>query len=563
MSLHRIGRQHLELRVSGEAAAAAAYAELRAAFGDRVAPLLDAVLSAACPDGETLRVERVELDLGVVPACGLTEALLARLRDPLEAALQSRYRPAEGGAAARVRRMRNEDVELERVVAFVRSGAVSWRDAGLGRMDLEATVLRCSARAPHALRTQLQRVPWPAAQRLRWLLTPAARRRLLADLTGLPPSTVDEWYERAAALARAAAEATSSPPLLSQGLEGRLFESTLAAVLQSDGARAAIEALATALWDVLRGASGAAAARVLAAAAKAARAAQPPHSVWRRTVEAASRLTSGEVGPRRDAAAAPALTGTPAADARTTEPRVALAGDLPRSEGDACDASVASLDTARPVTAAGPRATAEHARASTPSAGRPDRIASPSAPTPRPAPREAQRGGEAVSSDDLWVGQAGLVLLWPFLTRFFQALGLLVEKRFADADARERAVLLLAHLADGGRAWGEHELALHKLLCGHPLARPLATEIALRDDERGPVEACLASVLEHWGALQSTSAAGLRQAFVCRGGRLRVRDSGATLTVPRTGVDVLLDRLPWGFGLVLLPWMERPLYVEW
>ena len=29
------------------------------------------------------------------------------------------------------------------------------------------------------------------------------------------------------------------------------------------------------------------------------------------------------------------------------------------------------------------------------------------------------------------------------------------------------------------------------------------------------------------------------------------------------GHDVLLDTLPWGIGLVLLPWMEQPLHVEW
>ncbi len=54
----------------------------------------------------------------------------------------------------------------------------------------------------------------------------------------------------------------------------------------------------------------------------------------------------------------------------------------------------------------------------------------------------------------------------------------------------------------------------------------------------------------------------LRNGDRMSGDLLRV-DEGWRLKVARTGYDVLLDRLPWGIGFVLLPWMKQPLYVEW
>jgi hypothetical protein len=38
---------------------------------------------------------------------------------------------------------------------------------------------------------------------------------------------------------------------------------------------------------------------------------------------------------------------------------------------------------------------------------------------------------------------------------------------------------------------------------------------------------------------------------------------GWSLLVARLGRDVLLERLPWSIGHVVLPWMQEPLYVEW
>ena len=56
---------------------------------------------------------------------------------------------------------------------------------------------------------------------------------------------------------------------------------------------------------------------------------------------------------------------------------------------------------------------------------------------------------------------------------------------------------------------------------------------------------------------------GLRSSFLEREGRLSEGEQGWQLQVQRVGFDVLLDQLPWGIGCVSLPWMNRPLFVEW
>ncbi|MDA0349041.1 MAG: contractile injection system tape measure protein [Verrucomicrobia bacterium] len=70
---------------------------------------------------------------------------------------------------------------------------------------------------------------------------------------------------------------------------------------------------------------------------------------------------------------------------------------------------------------------------------------------------------------------AGVVLLHPFLPVYFERLGLWQSGGFADSAAHERAVHLAAHLATGRDRHDEPELALAKVLCGWPLARPVAT----------------------------------------------------------------------------------------
>jgi len=182
-----------------------------------------------------------------------------------------------------------------------------------------------------------------------------------------------------------------------------------------------------------------------------------------------------------------------------------------------------------------------------------------------PAPPGKPAGLDA----PLWVADAGQVLLAAFAERLFGQLGLLQQGRFANEAAQAQAVLCLQALVQGRTATAEPAWPLSKLLCGLEPGALLAEVAPLDDETHELLEGLLGAVITHWKALGSTSVAGLRESFLRREGRLtcRSRDAGEAqqwlLQVQPRAFDMLLDRLPWGFTTIKLPWMNGVLHVEW
>jgi hypothetical protein len=161
------------------------------------------------------------------------------------------------------------------------------------------------------------------------------------------------------------------------------------------------------------------------------------------------------------------------------------------------------------------------------------------------------------------VHNAGLVLLGAYAPRLFSMLDLTDGPAFVEADAAARAVHLLQWLVDERSDREEHLLALNKLLCGLPLATPLPREVALQAHEQDAGRRLLQAVISHWNALGSTSVQGLRETFLQREGRLQRDDDAWRLRVAPRAFDMLLDRLPWGYATLKLPWMKEVLHVDW
>lgn len=181
----------------------------------------------------------------------------------------------------------------------------------------------------------------------------------------------------------------------------------------------------------------------------------------------------------------------------------------------------------------------------------------------RPAPRATPQDGETV-----YLANAGLVLLHPFLPHFFRALNLLRDHpasiaNTAGADDATRAVHLLQYLVDQRCDAAEPELVLNKLLCGLAPDTPVGRAITPTPEELAVCDSLLGAVIGNWPAIAATSRAGLRDTFLQRDGRLQLRDGKWKLTVARKTVDVLVDMLPWAISMVLHPWMPAPLSVEW
>jgi len=160
------------------------------------------------------------------------------------------------------------------------------------------------------------------------------------------------------------------------------------------------------------------------------------------------------------------------------------------------------------------------------------------------------------------VAAAGADIIHPFLQELFREQSLLKENDFRSEECRHIAVHMLAYLAFGNLDIEEYDLLLPKLLCAMPWEHALLPwEIA--DEQRKGCDELLGAVLHHWSALKSQSVQFLRQQFFWCNGKLKTVDGGWRLTIKKRAQDILLDKLPWGVGVIQMVWMNGTLHVTW
>ena len=182
---------------------------------------------------------------------------------------------------------------------------------------------------------------------------------------------------------------------------------------------------------------------------------------------------------------------------------------------------------------------------------------------PRPSGRGSllDRVEQPEAREGLYIDNAGLVLLHPFLPQLFSSLGIAVDDRLIRP---ERALCLLHYLATGQTVAPEYALVLPKILCHVSLDWPVESDVELTTAEQEEAVALLESVIHHWEALRNTSPDGLRGTFLLRSGKVLMREDGDwVLQVEANTADILLDQLPWGISMIKLPWMRTMLWVEW
>jgi hypothetical protein len=165
--------------------------------------------------------------------------------------------------------------------------------------------------------------------------------------------------------------------------------------------------------------------------------------------------------------------------------------------------------------------------------------------------------------DTIYIKNAGLVILHPFLSTYFKRLEMLDNGDFVNEEMRHRAVHLLQYLAFGTETNEEHELVLNKILCNIPVEEPIMPGIELTEQERTISAELLNAVILQWDKLKNSTAEGFQASFIQREGGLYKVDENWNLKVEQRGYDVLLSTLPWGLGMVKTPWMTDFIYVEW
>lgn len=166
-------------------------------------------------------------------------------------------------------------------------------------------------------------------------------------------------------------------------------------------------------------------------------------------------------------------------------------------------------------------------------------------------------------SDEIYLNNSGIVIFWPYLSSFFKSLGLTENNQFIDQEKQERAVCLLQYLVTANQDFLEYDIMLNKILCGIDLETPLDLNIELTENEIQESENLLIAVIKNWAVLKETTSAGLRSMFLTREGMISKRDGNWLLRIDEKAQDVLIGKMPWSIATIKLPWMKNLLFVEW
>ncbi|HEX6368218.1 MAG TPA: contractile injection system tape measure protein [Longimicrobium sp.] len=552
---HRIRRQVWRVRAPSQADAFALRGELRAAWEDTLLPALEQAFDQAAPDDRVIRIPRLELRLRLGSAGALAEELPRLIREAaaVELAVLRRggvpevWEADAGGASS------PEEDRRGTLLHYLRTGTLPWAASG-AVVDEVARSLRIAFRA-EGMRwvDALAAAPDPRAFAFR-LLQMLEDADAPAWIAALPPRVPARW--RRVLLRLLAPAAAASPPPRTEAAEAepgrggdahrvddaeptpapRHTRLALAAALLA-------EALTRPVDDTPQG---------LAAASSRASGGDPGGAI------ALLLASLPEMAPAREAARSPRREGGKRGEASRG------AADRDGALEDAQEAVPGGTGVGS-TTAGGPGATVTTATAAAAAAaakgsaaeGSTGATAAPSAKTPA---REGEAAGEPFG---VAVANAGLILLHPFIAMLMERTGL----REGDAipkHALPHAAALLHFLATGRDDVQEWELGLAKVLLGlEPDATLLVAEGLLRPEDREECQGVLLSAIAHWTVLKNSSPALLRETFLRRGGLLHRGGQGWLLRVEPASFDVLLGQLPWGIGLVKLPWMTHPIYTEW
>lgn len=501
---HHIRRQRWRVSAGNSATAFATRSLLRQEL-DTLNQVFERALDAACPDQEVIHIPRLELNLRIAGHDELFEQLSLALAEQL-AGLSTMTRKATPQRLSQAAQRRHS------LLQFLRTGALEW----------------------HALATDATRIS-----------------RLLAE-------EVDTWigegpHGRQALLASAPVELDAAVA----------FFLRLLNLLPDQGRRDLMQEA----WEAILAAGSPQAAQHGALAQALASLSNPGRNAYAKrylhALQLAMLTIRQAIGGEQVAMQLQDDLGTEAA--RQFLMQIAAPGARPATRQPTAHNAEGDPLARHPVPATASSRPLSDAEAIAPSRTSPEAEPGIEVPlVPSGVYASLHSVGEA-EAPGLRVHAAGLVLLHPYLPRFFAASRIECDEagRIVGASL-PRAAALLHRLATGREEIHEFELGLIKLLLGLPVEAPLPVAPGLLDaGDAKECNALLAAAIAHWSALKSTSADGLRISFLQRHGLLH--DSGGhwQLHIESEGFDVLLAQLPWSISLIKLPWMTKPIFTDW
>lgn len=163
---------------------------------------------------------------------------------------------------------------------------------------------------------------------------------------------------------------------------------------------------------------------------------------------------------------------------------------------------------------------------------------------------------------DLYVNNAGLILVHPFLKSLFENCRLLNKDNTINNP--EVAAHLLHYIATGREQDYENEMTFEKFLCNIPIAKPIERNIVLPEEMKKEGAEMLQAVLSNWDIMKTSSTALLQNEFLQRPGKLSINgDESPIIIIERKTQDILLDKLSWNLSIIKLAWKKRIIYVNW
>ncbi len=549
---HLIGRQVLDLRIGAEQDAFRVQNDISFALRHRILPRLETVFDRMAVAGRVVRIDRIEIDLGTLDPERLEVELEEKLLRSIEAALETHIQARQGApqdVSSGLREIAPDQSVLETWAYFLENGILPWWQQFTDHPAWEAAIIAALTRAPQAAKPMAQRLARESRMRQRLVdqFSQPVLEALLLSQQGTAGPGILSLREILAGLYRHFFSGKISP----QAGQDFFWSVALSLLAPPRGEADGIKALIEAWVMALSVATGKSLAETLNACRDAL--AQAGGLAQEKQGTAIMRLLD-------DAGDDPDKLLTHAARENTRPDRHSNEIDPSRLDAPAPEAghlpdSPAKDATVQSKTGKNTVSPDEHMRGDQPLFSlekRPEKeVPLEDAPAPSKAP------------DAMYLRNAGLVILHPFLRPFLENVGLVQGNAFVDAAAQVRAVHLLEYLVRGETDVPEYELALNKILCGLPLSQPVGRDMVLSAQEQEESEKLLRVTIEHWQALKNTSPDGLRFNYLLRAGKLSRKDDCWLLQVEHQTHDLLLNRLPWGLGMIRLSWMERLLLVEW
>lgn len=576
---HIIGKQHLDVTFNGsESGAIALQSAISGLSRLGVTAAIERILDRYANSASVLRIDQLVVDAGAVPLDQLEARLPAMIAEALEKSLAKIATPD----------VKVTSEAIEEPIGRQLSEAEAAVDAllfCLRHATLPATFRPQSHESFEAQLLEAWKSPAMARQTAEALASPTARQRLLKQFSRqVTAMLIEELSPDAMPVIEKILDQfrrSGLPDELVRRIERKLLDETLAlSATQTSIAPAELrETLLSATMNLPKLPE-----RIRAGlpgyeteAGSRARTKQRPSAPDSAKDEATRQTRDSAPPAKQDSEQTPPST----ADKAAQEPEEIRSDRSDRSDGSLAtplDGSPGSRDKgaldleaedlSREQTDEPParEVSAKQPESGSPTSPAPDSSSTPAAAKTRVPSQPAPNALEAVHEHPderrgLYVENAGLVLLHPFLPQFFRASQIAGESELLRPDA---ALRILHYLATGDESAPEYDLALPKIICGlHPTS--LAEEAApLSGDEREEAVALLSAVIRHWDALKNTGIDALRENFLKRNGKLtRWHDGGWLLQVESNSFDILLDRLPWGFSMIRLPWMPSMLHVEW